>query len=94
MEYSQASGGRQEKALGPQRFDEDRKQALYAARGNRGQRQLQTFVSSGHAHLRAGALASLLLRVSVLPACLLLGRVSWILLQLVKGLPFTLRVSR
>ena len=90
MEYSQASGVRQEAAMGLKRFDEDRKQALYASRRNGGQRQLQTFVSSGNSHLRARALASLLLRVSVLPACLLLGKVSWILLQLIKGLPFTL----
>lgn len=90
MEYSQANGVRQEKAMGLQRFDEDRKQALYAAKGNRGQRQLQTFVSSGNSHLRAGALTSLLLRLSVFPACLLLGKVSCVLLQLVKGLPFTL----
>lgn len=54
--------------MGLQRFDEDRKQALHAARGNRGQRQLQTFVSSGNSHLKARALNSLLL--SFCPPCL------------------------
>lgn len=92
MEYSQANGVWQAKAMGLRSFDEDRKQASTRQGGPEARDSCKR--SQPQQLPRESQDAPPSCSEFVLPTSFLWGKVSWILLQLVKALPFTLGVSR